>query len=299
MSKDSKITIVILSYNTEGLLRDCLNSIEKSKGANSFSIVVVDNGSTDGSKDMVKKEFLKVEWVGNKNNLGFSAGNNVALNKVKSEYALLLNPDTLVEKESISRVYEYMVRHPEVGAATCKVELSDNKLDYSCHRGFPTPWNAFTYFTGLAKLFPKSKTLSGYTQTYKNMDTTHEIDALTGAFALIRTEAGKEVGWLDEDYFWNGEDIDFCFKLKEKGWKIVYIPDVKIMHFKGSSSGLKKSAITKPPKSVRKKAAQSSTQAMHLFYKKNLSSEYPKIVDWLVSAGITSLEFFRVTKNTL
>ena len=295
-----KLSIVILSYNTKDLLRDCLLSLKKVKTEADFDVIVPDNGSTDSSPEMVEKEFpwiKKIIRIGK--NIGFAAGNNRALKAVKSEFVLLLNPDTIVYPNTIKRVLNYMEDNAYVGAATCRVELPNGKLDYSCHRGFPTPWNALCYFSGLSNIFPGSKFFSGYTATYKDLNSIHEVDALTGAFAMIRTKAGRQVGWFDEDYFWNGEDIDFCYKLKERKWKIIYIPDVKITHFKGSASGLRKTGVLKPAKFVKKKAALSSTQVMRLFYKKHLAQNYPFYVNWLVYLGISLLESFRVSKSSI
>ena len=262
------LSIVILSYNVKKLLLDCLKSIPSHKD---WEIIIVDNASIDGSD--------KLATIKNKTNTGFAAGNNIGIKKAKGKYILLLNPDTIVRPKTIETVLEYMQSHPDVGAATCRVELPDGSLDYSCHRGFPNPWNSLMHFLRLRSSY-----------SLKNIpDTTHEIDALTGAFALVRRPAGDQVGWLDEDYFWNGEDIDFCYKLKEAGWKVMYIPDVKITHFKGSSA--------KATKDTRRKWATDSTQVMELFYKKHLAQKYPFFINWLVYAGIFILKQVRHAKN--
>jgi len=298
--KNPKLSVVILSFNTKESLRNCLLSLSKVRDEVDFEVIVPDNGSIDGSPEMVEKEFpwvKKVLKIGK--NLGFAAGNNIALRSINSEFVLLLNPDTILFPKTIKTVLDYMKENEKVGAATCRVELPSGKLDYSCHRGFPTPWNALCYFSGVSKMFPNSKFFSGYTASYQNLDQIHEIDALTGAFALIRTKAGQSVQWFDEDYFWNGEDIDLCYKLKGKGWKVIYIPEVKITHFKGSASGLNKSGKGRPDKLIKKKAAFSSTQVMRLFYKKNLAKKYPFFIDWLVYLGIYLMEIFRVTKSSI
>lgn len=265
-----ELSIIILSYNVKKRLVDCLASIPKHKD---WEIIVVDNASTDGSADLAT--------IKNATNLGFAAGNNIAIKQSVSEYVLLLNPDTVVYPSTIETVLKYVQSHPQVGAATCRVELPDGSLDYSCHRGFPTPGNALLHFSGL-------KRFSSYTaQDVPN--TIHEIDALTGAFALIRRTAGDQVGWLDEDYFWNGEDIDFCYKLKEKGWQIMYIPTVKITHFKGSSA--------KATPHSRQKWALDSTQVMKLFYRKHLAQNHPFFINWAVYLGIGALKLFRLIRN--
>jgi len=261
-----KLSIIILSYNVKKLLLDCLKSLPVHKD---WEIIVVDNASTDGSDELAT--------IKNKTNSGFSAGNNVGIKKSIGEYILLLNPDTKVYPNSIETVLEYMEKHPDVGAATCRVELPDGSLDYSSHRSFPDPINSLLHFFGL-------KNISSYTNLNVS-DEIHEIDALTGAFAMVRRTAGEQVDWLDEDYFFNAEDIDLCYKLKEKDWKIIYIPDVKITHFKGSSA--------KASPESRKLWASHSTDAMRIFYQKHLAKKYPFFINWSVYLGIRIIRLVR------
>lgn len=286
-----ELTIVILSYNVRRLLVDCLNSLYKSqKKSDNWKIVVVDNNSPDDSVKYVRAHFPQVKLIANSKNLGFAAGNNVALEKVTSPYTLLLNPDTVVYPGSVQTVLSYVDSHPDVAAATCRVELPDKSLDYSCHRRFPDPWNSFLYFySGFFKRFSSYSKLS-------NSSEIHEIDALTGAFALIRTQAGQSVHWLDEDYFWNGEDLDFCYRLKKANWKIMYIPSVKITHFKGSSSGLRPSAGQKVAIANKIRSTDSGIDAMRIFYTKHLSSKYPAPLNWLVFTGMHVLRYLRLAK---
>ena len=144
-----------------------------------------------------------------------------------------------MEKGTIEKMIEFMDENENAGASTCKIIMPNGEIDDASHRGFPTPWNAFCHFSGLAGIFPKSKLFSGYNLGWKDFSKAHEIDALAGAFMLVRISAGEEAGWWDEDYFFYGEDIDFCYKLKQRGWKIYYLPEVSIRHFKGVSSGIK------------------------------------------------------------
>ncbi len=289
-SKSSDLTIVILSYNVSGLLKNCINSLyQAKKSQDSWQIVVVDNASTDDSVEMVRKNFPRVKIIANKTNLGFSAGNNVALRQVNTEYTLLLNPDTVVYPGTIQTVLKYIQSHPEVGAATCRVELPDGSLDYSCHRRFPDPWNTFVYFF---TAFGKKSSYANTSVDFK----IHEIDALTGAFALIRTSIGKKLNWLDEDYYWNGEDLDFCFRLKQSGWQVVYIPDVKILHFKGSSSGIWSTGQYKVSKSSKLKAVSSGIDAMRIFYDKHYAGRYPLPFNWFIYLGMFTLRSWRALK---
>jgi GT2 family glycosyltransferase len=291
------LSIVILNYNVCELLINCLDSIFKNKGKeDKWQVIVVDNASLDDSVQVVKKQFPQVELIANSENLGFSAGNNVGVKKCKAPVILFLNPDTLVVDNAISKSYEYLMGNPDIGALTCRVELPDGKLDYSSHRGFPTPWNSFCYFLGLSKIFPKSSLFSGYTSSYLDIAKTHEIDCLTGAFMMVRKIAGQQVGFWDTSYFWNGEDIEFCYSLKEKGWKIYFYPDVKIIHYKGSSSGLWSTSKIKVEKSKRLEAARHGISAMRIFYLKHFYKNYPPLFRDFVLFGIKALEHYRKLK---
>lgn len=275
-----KLSIVILSFNVEKLLLDCLKSLPANPD---WEIIVIDNASSDSSVQLTKANFPKVKLIRNKSNLGFAAGNNVALHQCTSPYILLLNPDTKVYPNTIEMVLDYMQTNPLVGAATCRVELPDGSLDYSCHRGFPDPVGAMFHFLGLRKFS---------TYSAENISPSiHEINALTGAFALIRREAGEQVGWFDQDYFWNGEDIDLCYRLKENGWKIMYLPQVKITHYKGASA--------KATRDTRLRWASNSTSVMRLFYRKHLAQKYPWIVNQIVFMGINLLWLIRLIRNSL
>lgn len=287
MAESPDLTIIILNYNVKELLIKCLESIFKSKtDKDQWQIIVVDNASSDGSVEAARERYKDIEILQNKRNLGYAAGNNAAIPKVKAPVILFLNPDTVIVGKAIQKTYEYLMSNPDIGAVTSKVELPNGKLDYSCHRGFPTPWNSFCYFSGLSKLFPKLKLFSGYTATYLDIHKTHEIDALTGAFMMVRKIAGDQIGWWDTDYFWNGEDIEFCFDLKAKGWKIYFYPEEKIIHFKGSSA-----------KKERSKTISHGASAMRIFYMKHYYKNYPPLFRDLILWGIKTLEHYRKAKS--
>lgn len=280
------LSIIILNYNVKDLLINCLDSIFKNKSPkDNWQIIVVDNASEDGSVEAVKKAYPQVEVIANEENLGFSGGNNVGVKLAKAPVILFLNPDTKIVEDAISKTYQYLMSNPDIGAITCRVELPDGRLDYSCHRGFPTPWNSFCYFSGLSKIFPNSPIFSGYSASYLDINKTHEIDCLTGAFLMVRKIAGEQINWWDSDYFFNGEDIEFCFSLKEKGWKIFFYPQVKIIHYKGSSAGKEKA-----------KTISHGVSAMRIFYKKHFYKNYPPVFRDLILAGIKMLEHYRKVK---
>jgi len=299
MAKKVDLSIIILNFNTKDLLRDCLRSVLKSeKDSFRYETIVVDNASTDGSAALVKKEFLQIKLICSKKNLGFAAGNNSAISHISGHYVLFLNPDTIVFPNTFKEMINFMNSHSQAGAATCRVELLNGKLDEGCHRGFPTPWNAFCHFTRLERVFPKIKLFSGYSLSHLSLKTIHEIDACSGSFLFVRREIGDSLEWFDEDYFWYGEDVDFCYRIKQKGWKIFYVPKVKIIHYKGVASGMKRQTrqISTATEETRKKALASSTEVMRIFYQKHYQKKYPKFVNWLVMRGVALLELIRGVK---
>lgn len=294
------LSIIIISYNTKDLLRDCLQSIKESNfGKYKHEIIVVDNASSDNSVEMIKKEFPRTVVLENKDNLGFAKANNQGIREAHGRYIVFLNPDTKVTKKAIKTVLDYMEDNECVAVASPKVELANGELDEGAHRGFPTPWNAFCHFSGLGKVFPKSKLFSGYTMGWQlDNPKPHEVDSVVGAFYMVRREAGEQVGWWDEDYFWYGDELDFSYRLKKAGWKIVYIPTVGILHYKGAASGIGESdkKITTATRETKILAARASTEAMRIFYRKHYSGKYPRFLTWFVLAGISVLQLFRVIK---
>jgi len=291
------LSIVILAYNVKSLLFDCLNSIYQSKPKESvWQVIVVDNASSDGTLEAVKKNFPQATTIRSNENLGFARGNNLAIDKIKSDYILFLNPDTIIKGQAISGTLEFLKSRKKAGVATCKVLLPNGRIDYSCHRGFPSPWNSFCYFTGLARAFPSLKFFSGYTATYLDLDEIHKLDCISGTFFLVKKEAAQLVGWWDSDYFWNGEDVEFCFNLRKLGKEVYYYPREYIIHYKGSSSGLGKTGKLKVPKSTKIKAAKSGIKVMRIFYSKHYMKEAPWLYRQFVLIGIWWLEKVRLWK---
>lgn len=231
------LVVIIANWNTRDLLLACLSSVQAASGL-STKVVVVDNASTDGSAEAIVETFPDVEVISNRDNLGFSRANNLALVRYqdRSRYFLLLNPDTLVEPDTFKNVISFMDQHPEAGIAGCKVVTPQGTLDWACKRGFLTPALLFYKAVGLDKRYPKSRRFGGYHLTYLDENEIHEVDSVVGAFMMIRGECLQSVGLLDDSYFMYGEDIDFCFKTKQNGWKIFYVPTTKIIHYKGQST---------------------------------------------------------------
>ena len=288
--KKLDLSIIIVNYNAADFLKNCITSLfEHISDDITYEIIVVDNASSDGSSVMVEKEFGdKVALIASKENLGFSRGNNAGVAVSKGRYVLFLNPDTVMRAGTLEKTIAFMDQTEKAGAVTCLLRLEDGSLDDGAHRGFPTPWNSLCYFSGIAKLFPKSQLLNGYNLGWRDMDRTHEIDALVGAFMLVRREAGEDVGWWDEDYFFYGEDLDFCYNLKEKKWKIFFIPSVEILHYKGVSGGIKKHSqkLTTASTETKIRSTNERFKAMKIFYTKHYIKKYPAILTWLVFRGI-------------
>lgn len=289
------LSIIIVSYDTKDYLKECLHSLLRDQSKKfSYEIIVVDNASKDRTLEMVEKEFPKVILVKNKDNFGFSKANNIGVSRSHGRYVLFLNPDTIIYPNTLDVMISFMDKHEDVGIATCKVIMPNGKLDDSCHRGFPTPWNSFCYFTGLSRVFSHSKLFNGYNLGWKNLNEDHEIDACAGAFMIVCKEAGESLKWWDEDYFWYGEDLDFCYRLKRKGLKIYFVPQVSVLHYKGVSGGIKviSKHLTTADEKTRIRATKERFEAMKIFYKKHYEDIYPRFLSWFVYKGIALKEHF-------
>lgn len=287
------LSIIIVSYNTKNFLYSCLQSVYENLSKNlKFEVIIVDNASSDGSVEMVKKQFEKVTLVKNQENLGFAKANNLGIEKAHGRYLLFLNSDTILHKNTIETIISFMEKNNDAGATTCRINLPDGKMDDACHRGFPTPWNAFCHFSGLSRVFPKSKIFAGYSLGWMDLTKIHEIDACCGAFMIVKRESGEGVNWWNESYFWYGEDLDFCYRLKGKGWKIYFLPTVSILHYKGVSGGIKNSSkkLTTADEETKKLATKARFDAMRIFYKNNYLNKYPKLLTWLIFKGISLKE---------
>jgi len=290
------LSIVIVSYNTAELLKKCLLSVKSANDSLETEVFVVDNNSPDQTVEMVKKNFPWVNLIANSENLGFSKANNIALKKAKGKYFLILNPDTEIQRDTLSKMYRFMEENPLVGISTCRVELPDGTLDSDCRRHFPTPWRAFTHFSGLSKIFKGSKIFDQYYYGYLNDQKVHEVDACVGAFMFTRADGVKKVGYFDQDFFFYGEDLDWCWRFKEKGYQIIFTPTTKILHHKGAASGMKPTSkhLTKATRQSKKRALYESVHAMELFYKKHYMNKYHFLINWIVLVSLKILERLRM-----
>jgi len=286
MAGNPELSIIILNYNTKELLADCLNSIKKYENEISLEIIVSDNASIDGSSRMVKEKFPWVRLLTGEN-VGFSKGNNRAKPYVKGKMVLFLNPDTIIHKDVFTGTTAYLREHKDVGALTCKLVLPDGSLDKDTRRRFPTPRISFN------RLILRN----GYKYWYQDVSDNiiQEVDAIQGAFFLTWKSVLDKVGWFDEDYFFQGEDIDLSWKIKNLGLKNIYYPEVSITHLKGASTG--KSKLWKAKISLKHKirVKLATVDAMEIFFRKRLFNKYPRIFSWFVIIGIKIFKVLRLT----
>ena len=281
--------IVIVSYNTRGLLRTCLRSVYASQGDVTFEVCVVDNGSSDGSADLVAAEFPQARLIANTENRGYPAANNQGLRSFGfsaspsssvgvhiPRFALLLNSDTEVPPDALATMLDFMRDRPDAGVAGPKLVRPDGSLDLACRRSFPTPEVSFYRMTGLSKLFPHSPRFGRYNLTYLDPNQLTEVDSVVGAFMLVRGEAIREAGLMDESFFMYGEDLDWAYRMKDAGWKIYYNPAVTVLH-------VKKASTRQNPR-----AQVEFYRAMEIFYRKHYAAEAPWWVHVLIIGAIST-----------
>jgi N-acetylglucosaminyl-diphospho-decaprenol L-rhamnosyltransferase len=279
------LSIIIVNYNTRDLLRQCLSSVYQSQGNFTFKVIVVDNASSDNSADMVSVEFPQTQLIVSQVNGGFACANNLGLRQAGFEadgapslnaprYALLLNPDTVLPPTALADMVNFMDAQPQVGIAGPKLVRLDGSLDLACRRSFPTPEVSFYRMVGLSKLFPRSPRFGRYNMTFADPDELLEVDAIVGAFMWVRREAIAQAGLLDETYFMYGEDLDWAYRIRAKGWSVYYNPAVTVTH-------VKRAASRSSPK-----AQLEFYRAMDIFYRKHYAAATPFWLHGLIIAGI-------------
>lgn len=230
------LSIVIVNYNVQYFLEQCLLSVQRAKLGMDVEVFVVDNASVDGSMDMVKEKFPWVNAIVNLENVGFSKANNQAMRLAKGRYILLLNPDTVIEEDTLQKVVDFMDKHPNAGGLGVRMVDGKGRFLPESKRGLPTPATSFYKIFGISKLFPKSARFNNYHLGHLDPMQIHEIDILSGAFMFMRKEALDKIGLLDEAFFMYGEDIDLSWRIRQGGWKNYYFPETTIIHYKGEST---------------------------------------------------------------
>jgi len=267
--------VIIVNYNVVFFLEQCINSVARAMVQEPAEVWVVDNQSVDGSVQMVKEKFPWVKLIANKDNVGFSKANNQAMLQSNCKYQLLLNPDTVIEEDTLKKVVDYMDEHPEVGGLGVRMVDGKGVFLPESKRGLPTPAVAFYKIFGLSKIFPKSKRFARYHMGNLSEFETNEIEILSGAFMLMRKEALDKVGLLDETFFMYGEDIDLSYRIILGGYKNVYFPETRIIHYKGEST--KKSSVNYVFVFYR---------AMVIFAQKHFSQNNAKLFSFCINAAI-------------
>lgn len=274
------ISVIIVNYNVKELLEQCINSIFSASTKLDVEVIIVDNNSFDGSVQYIKEKFPgnpRLKIIESPVNMGFAKANNLGAREAEGEYLLILNPDTILQEDTLDKSLEFYKSVKDIGALTCKLILPNGKLDLACRRSFPTPSVAVYRILGLSRIFPKSKLFGKYNLTYLDENETYEVDAIVGAYMLIKKDVYEKVKGFDEDYFMYGEDLDLCFRIKKAGYRIFYYPKTSIIHYKGEST--KKSSIS---------YVNNFYGAMQVFVKKNLNTSF-----WLMNLLIRMTILYR------
>lgn len=229
------LSVVIVTYRCLPFTRLCLQSLLWEKHPQ-LEVIVIDNNSQDGSPAIITKEFPSVKIVENKTNIGFGAACNQGMALASGRYFLMLNPDTIVPENLTRLVVDFMDAHPGCGAMGVKMIDGAGRFLPESKRGIPTVWRAFCRFSGLAALFPGSRFFSGYYLGHLTSSQMHEVEVLSGAFMALNPAAIQKTGGFDERFFMYGEDIDLSYRITRAGYKVIYNPEIRILHFKGEST---------------------------------------------------------------
>jgi len=257
------LSIIIVNYNVKEFIQNLLESIKSASKGLKTEVIIVDNASDDGSIDLIRHKYPEVTLIENSRNLGFSRANNLGLKIARGKYLLLLNPDTLVKEDTFEKMILFFESTPDAGMAGCKLLNTDGTLQLACRRGFPGPWASFTKVTGLSTLFPRSPLFARYNLTFLDENQTYAVDAISGAFMMIRREVYDKTGGLDETFFMYGEDLDLCYRVNKAGFKVYYVHTTEIIHYKGEST--KRSNLNE---------VKVFYEAMHIFVKKYYAGSF-------------------------
>jgi N-acetylglucosaminyl-diphospho-decaprenol L-rhamnosyltransferase len=282
------VSVVIVHYRTPNLLEHCLDALAAGSGDLHVETFVVDNGSPGFDEADHRRRRPSVDVIANPTNLGFSHASNEALRRATGRYLLLLNPDAFVGPDTLPSMIAYMDVDQTIGCSTARLELEDGRLDLACRRSFPTPRRSFFRMTLLSRVFPRSRTFAQYNLTYLDEWQEQEIDSPCGAFMLVRREAMRQVGLLDERFFLYGEDLDWALRIKRAGWRITYNPISTVVHLKGASSAADPMA-----------RIGYFYEAMRLFYRKHYAPRRSAALNRLMLAAIGTRERLELTAARL
>lgn len=285
------VSVVIVNYNVRDFLVQAIRSVQQASGNLTTEIWVVDNNSIDDSVETIRRDFPDVRLIANRDNVGFGTANNQAIEQSRGEFVFILNPDTIVQEDTLERMVAFMRSRPECGALGCQILNPDGSFAPESRRAFPTPEIAFWRMTGLGQLFPRSRRFGGYNMTYLPVDEANEVDALSGSCMLTRREAligPRGAGLFDEDFFMYGEDLDLCFRIQKAGWSIWYTPDTRIIHYKGEST-----------KKGETRYVRLFYGAMLLFIEKHLDEHHSTFLASLLRFAIMLRAFVTLLSNAI
>ena len=268
------VSVLVVSYNVRDLRLEARETLFQS-GDVELEVVVVDHASADGSAAAVAERFPHVRVIRMQSNVGFGRANNAGLSQCTGRYILLLNPDVKVSPECIARMADFLLVRSEAGAVSPRLMRPDGNLDLAARRSFPTPSVAMYRILGLSRMFPRSRRFGRYNMGHVSASEVHEIDSGTGACLLIRRAAIERVGFVDPDYFMYGEDLDLCFRIKEGGWKVYYLPSAVALHLKGESS-----------RQATQRMLWEFHSAMWTFHDKHYADDLPAFINGVVWAAI-------------
>jgi len=229
------VSIVIVSWNTRDILRDCLRTVYEQTEKTAFEVIVVDNASADGSGEMVRAEFPQTILVANPENSGYAAANNQGIRIARGRYILVLNSDTLILDGAVDKMMAFADAQPRAGVLGCRVLNADRSLQPTCFL-YPSPLNLLLSMSYLSKLFPRNRFFGRETLSWWDRSDTRPVDVVTGCFMFVRKAAIDQVGLMDEQYFMYGEETDWCYRFKQAGWQVLFTPVAQIVHYGGSSS---------------------------------------------------------------
>ncbi len=264
------VSVCIVTYHARDVLRECLVSLQENTRL-PFEVIVVDNGSADGVAEMLHQEFPQVHYIQNDHNTGYTFPMNQALKAGRGQFLMQLNPDTVILPEAVDRLVAFMQTHPEIGISGPKVLNRDLTLQKPCRRGDPRPWAVFTYFFGLSALFPHSRLFGQYLVSYMDEDVTHPVAGVAGSCMLIRRQVVDQIGYLDERFFAYQEDADYCYRARQAGWQVYYVPQSQIIHYGGLGG-----SRVEPYRSI-----YAWHRSYFIYYQKHLAKDYFFLFNWV------------------
>lgn len=276
MASKPLISFCIVSYNARELLESCLSSLVENDPRSGYEIIIVDNHSSDGSVEMIRRAHPRIQLDVSDSHIGYTRAMNMALKKARGQFLVQLNPDTIIKSGVWDALVDFMNGHDEVGICTPKVVNRDGTLQKQCRRSAAGPWDTFCYVSGLSHAFPHNRHLAGYLMTYMDEDAVHPCEAVSGSCMFIRREVITKIGYLDEAYYAYQEDSDYCYRARQAGFQIYYVPLGQIVHYGGQGGSLVHA----------RRSIYEWHRSYWIYYRKHFAPREFFLVNWLVYIGI-------------